>query len=174
MTAVAVWPSASQVTSIYNLSHSPSFSLISMRSSLINCLPCSKSSGERSFNTSSLYSLLPMRAPNAMAMGRPIMPVPGIPTPMAFFRMLPLRLATICSGCCPNCSLAFAVQRATAIGSVQPMAGTTSCWTRAIMRSRVSLSIISPIRQVAAPWHCGRPVRPSPAPGQCRQSSTDR
>ena len=83
-----------------------------------------------------------MRAPKAMAMGRPVIPVPGMPTPIAFFRMLALSKAVMCAGFCPSFSVALAVHNATHIGSVQPMAGTTSSCTRAMIRSRVSLSII--------------------------------
>ena len=105
--------------------------------------PCSSVSGVRSLSTSSWYSDLPISAPSAMAMGRPIMPVPGIPTPIAFFRMLALSITVIFSGRLPSISVALATQSATAIGSVQPTAGTTS---RA-MRSRICflqlLSIIS-------------------------------
>ena len=69
------------------------------------------------------------------AIGSPIMPpVPGMPTPIAFFRMLALKCNIICSGIKPGflpswflkSSTALATQSATAIGSVHPMAGTTS------------------------------------------------
>ena len=66
-------------------------------------------------------------------MGRPIIPVPGIPTPIAFFRMFALRYKEICSGTQPKVSVAFATQSDTAIGSVQPMAGTTSRCIRAMI-----------------------------------------
>ena len=62
-------------------------------------------------------------------MGNPIMPVPGIPTPIAFFRMLALSKTVIFSGISCNISFARAVQRDTAIGSVHPTAGTTSLFT---------------------------------------------
>ena len=73
-------------------------------------------------------------------MGSPIMPVPGMPTPMAFFRMLALSNRLIVSGLRPSVSAALAVQRATAIGSVQPMAGTTSLCMSFIILLLVSLS----------------------------------
>lgn len=50
----------------------------------------------------------------------------GMPTPMAFFRMLALSRASILSGLQPNFSVAYAVHNATDMGSVQPIAGTTS------------------------------------------------
>ena len=59
-----------------------------MRFSAIYCFPCSTASGVTSFKTSSSYSERPINAPNATAIGRPIMSVPGIPTPIAFFRIL--------------------------------------------------------------------------------------
>lgn len=61
-------------------------------------------------------------------------PVPGIPTPMAFLRMLALNRAVIFSGREPSVSVARATHSATAIGSVHPMAGTTSRWMSAMMR----------------------------------------
>ena len=73
------------------------------------------------------------------------MPVPGMPTPMAFFSMLALSSTLISSGLRPSVSAAFAVQSATAIGSVQPMAGTTSLCMSLTMRLLVSLS--SMVRQ---------------------------
>ena len=99
-------------------------------------------SGQTSLMTSSWYSLLPMMAPRAMAMGRPIMPVPGMPTPMAFLRMLALSSAVIFSGLVPNASVARATHRATAMGSVHPTAGTTSRLINAIICSLVFSSII--------------------------------
>ena len=142
MIAVSCRSPADAIISMYSLSHFPSFNRMSILSSVIYCLPSSSASGVRSFSTSNWYSLLPMSAPRAMAMGSPIIPVPGIPTPMAFFRILALSRATIFSGLQPNCSLAFAVHRATAIGSVHPIAGTTSLCTKAIICSRISLLII--------------------------------
>ncbi len=67
-------------------------------------------------------------------MGRPIIPVPGMPTPMAFLIMLPLRRSSIFSGKVPKTSVALATQSETAAGSVQPIAGTTSRLMRSIMR----------------------------------------
>ena len=77
-----------------------------------------------------------------MAMGSPIMPVPGMPTPMAFFRILALSHTVILVGTRPNSSVARATHSATAMGSVQPTAGTTSRFISARMRTLVSLSII--------------------------------
>ena len=66
-------------------------------------------------------------------MGSPIIPVPGMPTPIAFFRILALNKTSIFSGFAPKVSVAFATHKATAMGSVQPMAGTTSRCTKAII-----------------------------------------
>ena len=60
--------------------------------------------------------------------------VPGIPTPMAFFSMLALSHTAMRLGTQPRISFAFATANATAIGSVHPMAGTTSRFTSAIIR----------------------------------------
>ena len=79
-------------------------------------------------------------APSATAIGKPIIPVPGMPTPMAFFSMLPLSNTRIFSGRWPKSSVALAVQSATAIGSVQPTAGTTCRLISAMICSRMSLS----------------------------------
>ena len=100
----------------------------------------------------------PHTAPSAAAMGRPTMPVPGMPTPIPFLRMLPLtstamRKSAVCRqrGQSPQCeqfsemmSTAFATARATAMGSVQPRAGFTSLWMssmssawRSVIGSRV-------------------------------------
>ena len=59
-------------------------------------------------------------------MGSPTIPVPGIPTPMAFFNILALNRTSIFSGFAPSVSAALATQSATAIGSVHPIAGITS------------------------------------------------
>ena len=56
---------------------------------------------------------LPMMAPKAMAIGRPSIPVPGMPTPIAFFKIFALSNASIFSGRQPNLSVAFAVHNAT-------------------------------------------------------------
>ena len=77
-----------------------------------------------------------------MAMGKPIIPVPGIPTPMAFFRMFALSKALIFSGWQPNVSVALATHKATAIGSVHPMAGITSRLIRAMICSLSDFVII--------------------------------
>ena len=119
-----------------------SFSFMSMRFSAIYCFPSSSVWGVRSRSTSSWYSDLPISAPRAMAMGSPIIPVPGMPTPMAFLRMLALSRAVIFAGREPRASVALAVASATAIGSVQPMAGTTSLLINDIILSREILSCI--------------------------------
>jgi hypothetical protein len=75
-------------------------------------------------------------APKAIAIGRPIIPVPGIPTPIAFLRILALSRTEIFSGSVPNNSVARATHNDTATGSVQPMAGITSLLIRAIIASR--------------------------------------
>ena len=108
----------------------------------ISFFPSSTASGVLSFNTSSWYSDFPIKAPKAMAMGRPIIPVPGMPTPMAFFNILALNSAFIFSGLFPNVSVALATQSATAIGSVHPIAGTTSRLIRAMICSLSDLAII--------------------------------
>ena len=87
-----------------------------------------------------------MSAPRAIAIGSPIIPVPGIPTPIAFFRMLALRKTVIFSGRRPNISVALAVHKATAIGSVQPTAGTTCSLMSLMMFSRVLISNIDELR----------------------------
>ena len=61
------------------------------------------------------------------------MPVPGMPTPMAFFNIFALRCRMILSGVFPSTSAHFAAQRATAIGSVHPIAGTTSRFIRSMI-----------------------------------------
>ncbi|OQC42991.1 MAG: hypothetical protein BWX61_01326 [Bacteroidetes bacterium ADurb.Bin035] len=72
-------------------------------------------------------------APKAIAIGKPIIPVPGIPTPIAFLIIFLLKKTSIFSGMSPNVSRAFATQRATAIGSVHPIAGTISLCIRLII-----------------------------------------
>ena len=141
--AVAFFPPASHVISMYNFSVIPSFSFMSMRFSLTYCFPSSKVSGVRSLITSSWYSDFPMSAPNEMAIGKPIIPVPGMPTPIAFFKMFADKNALIFSGFCPNSSVARAVQSATAIGSVQPTAGTTCRCIKSMICSRMFFSSIS-------------------------------
>ena len=61
------------------------------------------------------------------------MPVPGIPTPIAFFKILALNNTSIFSGFTPNVSAALATQSATAIGSVHPIAGITSFFISSII-----------------------------------------
>ena len=64
--------------------------------------------------------------PRADAISSPTMPVPGMPTPMAFFRMLRLTARSIRSGMQPRASLARTTASATAMGSVHPRAGLIS------------------------------------------------
>ena len=78
-----------------------------------------------------------------MAIGSPTIPVPGMPTPIAFFRILALSLTSTRSGLCPSSSVALAVASATQTGSVQPMAGTTPFLIMRIIASRSSLLIIN-------------------------------
>ena len=104
--------------------------------------PSSTASGVLSFKTSSSYSDFPIKAPSAMAIGSPIIPVPGIPTPIAFFRMLALSCTLMFLGRLPNSSVALATHKATAMGSVHPMAGTTSLWIRAMIFSRSGFNMI--------------------------------
>ena len=59
-------------------------------------------------------------------MRSPVIPVPGIPTPRAFLRMLGLTVTLSLSGGSPKALAAWAEAKATAIGSVQPKAGSTS------------------------------------------------
>ena len=73
-----------------------------------------------------------------MAMGSPTMPVPGMPTPIAFLSTLALSNTSILVGVEPNTSVALAVASATAIGSVHPIAGTTSCLINEIIELIVS------------------------------------
>ena len=61
------------------------------------------------------------------------MPVPGMPTPIAFFKILALKRTLIFSGIVPSVSAAFDTHNATAIGSVQPIAGITSRCTKSII-----------------------------------------
>ena len=111
----------------------PSLSFMEMASSAIILLPASTASGVHSLRTSRPYSDLPIRAPSAMAIGSPIIPVPGMPTPIAFLRILALRCASMRWGLQPSISVALATQSATAMGSVQPIAGITSCLMSAII-----------------------------------------
>ena len=125
-----------QCTSIYRLSSISSLSPISIRFSSIYFFPISTSSGFKSFSTCSPYSLLPIKAPSAIAMGSPTIFVPGIPTPIAFFNMLALRYTFIFSGTVSNTSVALATHSETAIGSVHPIAGTTSFLIKLMIRLR--------------------------------------
>ena len=71
-----------------------------------------------------------------MAIGNPIILVPGIPTPIAFLVMLELKKTSIFSGRCSNSSAAFATHNDTAMGSVHPIAGTISCSINCLIASR--------------------------------------
>ena len=119
-----------------------------MRFSAISFLPCLTLSGVQPLSTSSCFSLSPISTPKAMAIGKPIIPVPGIPTPIAFLSTLALSRTSIRSGVCAKSSLAFAAHSATAIGSVHPMAGTTCRCISSRMAflsfsdSMVSLSVV--------------------------------
>ena len=104
-----------------------------MRFSSIIRLPSAIASALTSFSTSSPYSDFPTKAPSAIEIGRPIIPVPGIPTPIAFFSTLSLKRTSIFSGIVPSVSFAFATANATATGSVHPIAGTTSFLIRSII-----------------------------------------
>ena len=99
----------------------------------------------RSWSTSSPYSDLPHTAPRAAAICRPTIPVPGMPTPMPFFSMLPLTSTATLK---PELSLqavpqhghrsvsisaALAAASATAMGSVHPRAGFTSFFISSII-----------------------------------------
>ena len=144
ITAVAVCPPAVQVTSTYSLSGASSFKETHTRPSSIYCRACATASGVQSFRTCNLYSERPMSAPSAMATGSPVMPVPGIPTPIAFLRIFALSRASIFSGVQPSNSVARLTASATHPGSVQPTAGTTCRRTSAVIccfSSKVSISL---------------------------------
>ena len=79
-----------------------------------------------SFSTSKPYSLLPQTAPKAAAIGRPTIPVPGIPTPIPFLYIFPLTRTSKYSGVLPKTSLHLAQARAQATGSVHPKAALAS------------------------------------------------
>ena len=114
------------------------------------------SSSVRSLRTSRPYPLLPQIAPRAAAIWSPIIPVPGIPTPIPFLRMLPETLTSVSSGLHfltsgGKCSAAFAAAKATAMGSVHPKAGLTSLWRREInsdSRSVISVSVLEKMEYV--------------------------
>ncbi len=108
---------------------------MAMRRSSIMVRPRSTASGVTSRSTSRPYSERPIVAPSATAIGRPIIPVPGMPTPIAFLSMLALNRTSIRSGSAPSSSAARAAHSATATGSVHPMAGITSRRTRSNIRS---------------------------------------
>ena len=108
----------------------------------------------RSLRTSSPYEDLPHTAPNAAATLRPIIPVPGMPTPIPFFRMFPLTSTLILKDDSAGekpltllimISIARAVARATATGSVHPKAGFTSLWTSPMISASLLVIIIKVI-----------------------------
>lgn len=103
---------------------------------LANCSSVKWSSTVSSFSGSAIT------APKAMAMGRPIMPVPGMPTPMAFFRILALRSSVIDWISPLRMLAACATVSATATGSVHPVAGSTSRCIILMILSCRSLSIL--------------------------------
>ena len=77
--------------------------------------------------TSSICSDLPATKPATSAASMPLIPPEwGTTTLFAFFIMLPLTLILADSGKAPRTSLAFAAAYAIAIGSVHPIAGTSS------------------------------------------------
>ena len=92
MIACPYRPSAVRMdTSMYSLSQGPGCSPMSMiPSAFVNASAASTSSRLTPSSTSRPQSGLPRNAPRAMAMGNPVRPVPGIPTPMAFLIILPL------------------------------------------------------------------------------------
>ena len=104
--------------------------------------PFSTASGVTPPSTSRPSSDFPIKAPRAIAIGRPIIPVPGIPTPIAFLSTLALRRTSTDSGTLPKASFARATHKATATGSVQPTAGTTSRFTSAVISSLNCLFIM--------------------------------
>jgi len=99
-----------------------------------------------SLSTSSPFSDLPTKAPRAMAIGSPVIPVPGIPTPIAFFSTLGLKKTSIESGLLSSTSVALAVHSETAMGSVHPTAGIISCCMIALIRDRSSIGSILMVR----------------------------
>ena len=142
MRASASCPSAQAVTSMYSLSGASSLSLMLSLFSARYCFACSTAGLLQSCRTSNSSSGRPISAPSATAIGSPVMPVPGMPTPIAFFRILALNCMSIVSGTRPSSSFVLATHNATAIGSVQPMAGTTCLCIRdmiAFFSSAVSI-----------------------------------
>ena len=135
----AVSGPADAVTSIYSFSTISSFRCILIIPLSTSFFPSSTISGVLSRSTSNPYSDLPTNTPIAMAMGSPDIPVPGMPTPMAFFSTLALSHISSFSGITVSNSFTFATAKATAIGSVQPMAGVTSCRIRAMISFRSCL-----------------------------------
>ncbi|MNT21630.1 hypothetical protein D3C72_1569760 [compost metagenome] len=97
-----------------------------------SALAASTCCGVSVLSTSRPASGLPPVMPTAAATGRPIMPVPGTPTPMPFLNRLPLTQTLIRVGSCPSSLRQLAAASATDMGSVQPRAGTTSRLSRVI------------------------------------------
>ena len=116
--------------SIYRRSGASSASDTFMMFFATRAFPSSRALGLTCPSSSSPRSDLPIITPRATAIGSPIIPVPGIPTPMAFLMILALKLQSIDSICEASSiaasSRARAAARATATGSVQPVAGTIS------------------------------------------------
>ena len=78
----------------------------------------------------------PPTAPMMALMAMPRIPsVAGTTTPLMFLMMFPLHWATIRSGIRPRSSRALAEAKATAMGSVQPRAGISSCCKMAVYAS---------------------------------------
>ena len=145
-------------------------------------------SGVSSFSTSSPRLELPHTAPRAAATGRPTMPVPGMPTPMPFLRMLPLTATSSLKSAFMRqepqqgqfseiISAALATASATAMGSVQPSAGFTSCLMRpmisaCVIRSKSLQTRLYPGYSPAGPAECS-PPRPggNSWAGSLRQSA---
>ena len=85
--------------------------------------------GVREESTSSATDGSPPTSPAAAAALMPIRPpVPGTTTHFAFFTRLPLTYRSSFSGMQPSACFAFAAQYAMTMGSVQPMAGTSSAF----------------------------------------------
>ncbi len=77
--------------------------------------------------TSSSFDTSPLTMPAIALAAIPLSPpVLGTVTHIAFLTMLPLHSTSTLSGIQPRTSLALAAAKAIAIGSVQPIAGTSS------------------------------------------------
>ncbi len=100
-------------------------------------------SGVTSAMTSSFFSALPAIIPAATEAASPFSPpVCGTTTLFTFFTIFPLTESVILSGSAPRVSRAVAAARATAIGSVQPIAGNNSSFSISMYESYNSLSIL--------------------------------